>query len=248
MEYTDQEANANANPLPDDIEQNFLTQFSSMVTTDKDELIRHFQSIGENVNLTTATFFLDMTNWNLQAAVGCYFDYMAQSRQPSMRLLNDITVGKGEKITPNTAVKLTWLLQNNGEISWPSGTYVALLRNPSTMPEDLAPPTYEDLKHYVPTVVPDDSVVVSVQLVTPATEGLFETVWCMYTPSGTSFGDKIINLLEVSQDGTMAVTQQYASMQENASNETALALQNAASVAGPPQQTSGDPDDSEMWG
>uniref|UniRef100_A0A182N175 N_BRCA1_IG domain-containing protein n=1 Tax=Anopheles dirus TaxID=7168 RepID=A0A182N175_9DIPT len=246
MEYTDQEA-SNANALPDDIEQNFLTQFSSMVTTDKDELIRHFQSIGENVNLTTATFFLDMTNWNLQAAVGCYFDYMAQGRQPSMRLMDDITVGKGEKITPNTAVKLTWLLQNNGEITWPSGTYVALLRDPSTAPEDLAPLTYEDLKHYVPTVVPDESVAVSVQLVTPATEGLFKTVWCMYTPSGTTFGDKIISLLEVSQDGTMAATQQYAHLQETASNETAISLQNA-SVAGPQQQTSGDPDDSEMWG
>lgn len=34
-----------------------------MVTTDKEELIHQFQSIGENVNYSTATFFLDMTNW-----------------------------------------------------------------------------------------------------------------------------------------------------------------------------------------
>ncbi|XP_058829031.1 protein ILRUN [Topomyia yanbarensis] len=86
----------------DDIEQNFLTQFSSMVTTDKDDLIKQFQTIGENLNYSTATFFLDMSNWNLQTAVGCYFDFMAFSRLPSMRLINDLTIGKDENITPST--------------------------------------------------------------------------------------------------------------------------------------------------
>lgn len=34
-----------------------------MVTTDKDDLIKQFQTIGENLNYSTATFFLDMSNW-----------------------------------------------------------------------------------------------------------------------------------------------------------------------------------------
>ncbi|XP_049297147.1 protein ILRUN [Anopheles funestus] len=237
MEHTDQDA---SNQLPDDIEQNFLTQFSSMVTTDKEELILQFQSIGENVNYSTATFFLDMTNWNLQAAVGCYFDFMAQNRQPSMKLLNDITVGKGEKLTPSTAIKLTWLLQNNGDIAWPYGCYVSLRRNPNMMQENF-PLSYEDLKYFVPSVPPNDSVSVSVQLVSPSTEGPFETVWSIYTPNGTSFGENITSRIEVSLDGTMAVTQQFSSLQTNSTAEH-----------NPQQSTtesqSNELDDSEMWG
>lgn len=236
MDHTDQDA---PNPQPDDIEQNFLTQFSSMVTTDKEELVRQFQSIGENVNCSTATFFLDMTNWNLQAAVGCYFDVMAQNRQPSMKLLNDITVGKGEKLTPSTAIKLTWLLQNNGEIAWPNGSYISLRRNPSMMQENF-PLSYEDLKYVVPSVAPNDTVTVSVQLVSPSTEGFFETVWSIYTPNGTSFGENITSRIEVSLYGTMSVTQQASSLQNYPGDMNPQ--QSAA------ESQSNELDDSEMWG
>ncbi|XP_052900367.1 protein ILRUN [Anopheles moucheti] len=238
MDHTDQNA---SNQLPDDIEQNFLTQFSSMVTTDKEELIQQFQSIGENVNYSTATFFLDMTNWNLQAAVGCYFDFMSQNRQPSMKLLNDITVGKGEKITPSTAIKLTWLLQNNGDIAWPYGSYVSLRRNPAMMEENF-PLSYEDLKYFVPSLPPNDTVSVSVQLVSPSTEGFFETVWSIYTPNGTSFGENITSRIEVSLDGTMAVTQQFSNLQTNSTADLNPPSENTT------ESQSNELDDSEMWG
>ncbi|XP_050072301.1 protein ILRUN [Anopheles maculipalpis] len=236
MDHTGRDASNQI--TPDDIEQNFLTQFSSMVTTDKEELIQQFQSIGENVNQSTATFFLDMTNWNLQAAVGCYFDFM--SRQPSMKLLNDVTVGKGEKITPSTAIKLTWLLQNNGDIAWPNGSYVGLRRIPNLVQENM-PVTYEDLKFHVPSLPPNDTVSVSVQLVSPSNVGLFETVWCIYTPNGVSFGDNIVSRIEVSMDGTMAITQQFSNLQTESTGE-----------ANPEGNTtdgqSNELDDSEMWG
>lgn len=207
-----------ASSTPDDIEQNFLMQFSSMVTTDKEELIKQFQTIGENLNSNTATFFLDMSNWNLQAAVGCYFDYMARA-QLSMKLVKDNTIGQGEKIPPNTAIKLTWLVQNNGEVAWPSGTYIGLKRPPNVIP-NLPTLSYEDLKFYVPEVLPYRTTTISVQLVTPAQEGAFETVWVTYDPNGTSFGEEIVSRLEVSLDGTMAVTQQLyqENFRHNASN------------------------------
>lgn len=48
----------------DDIEQNFLNQFQCLGTTDRDELVTQFQSVsGEDLNYTTARFFLDMNNW-----------------------------------------------------------------------------------------------------------------------------------------------------------------------------------------
>uniref|UniRef100_A0A182IKB7 N_BRCA1_IG domain-containing protein n=1 Tax=Anopheles atroparvus TaxID=41427 RepID=A0A182IKB7_ANOAO len=236
MENSDQQSTST--PLTDDIEQTFLTQFSSMVTTDKEELIKQFQSIGENLNSTTATFFLDMSNWNLQAAVGCYFDFMIQSRHPSMRLLEDITVGRGEKITPNTAIKLTWVLQNNGDVAWPSGTYLGLKQTPQELQKH---PTlsYEDLKFYVPAILPNESEPVSVQLVSPPEEGMFETVWSTYTPNGISFGEEIISRIEVSKGGTMAVTQQFSQLETDSSSAANLA---------PSGSQSNDLMDTEMWG
>lgn len=209
-----------------------------MVTTDKEELIKQFQSIGENLNYTTATFFLDMSNWNLQAAVGCYFDFMTQSRHPSMKLVSDITVGRGEKITPNTAIQLTWMLQNNGDVAWPSGTYVGLKQDQQHM-QKYPTLSYEDLKFYVPATLPNESVPVSVQLVSPAEEGWFETVWSTYTSNGISFGEEIVSRIEVSADGTMAVTQQFSQLETNSSSDA---------NAQPSESQTNELDDTEMWG
>ncbi|XP_062536326.1 protein ILRUN-like isoform X3 [Armigeres subalbatus] len=187
----------------DDIEQNFLTQFSSMVTSDKDDLIKQFQSIGENLNYSTATFFLDMSNWNLQAAVGCYFDFMAFSRLPSMKFLNDLTIGKDEKVTPNTPFKQSWLLQNNGETSWPDGTY---LKNES-----------EEKKYFLPALSPNDTTVVTIEQMSPASVGPFITRWSVYTSNGSQFGETITSNIDVCQSGTLAITQQMSQLQPIAS-------------------------------
>ena len=48
----------------DDIEQNLLQQFSCMGTTDHEVLISQLRKlVGDDVNETTASFFLDMNNW-----------------------------------------------------------------------------------------------------------------------------------------------------------------------------------------
>lgn len=47
-----------------DIEQLLLQQFSRMGTTDHDELVNQLQKVlGNQLNYTTARFFLDMNNW-----------------------------------------------------------------------------------------------------------------------------------------------------------------------------------------
>ncbi|EAT32984.1 AAEL014760-PA [Aedes aegypti] len=189
----------------DDIEQNFLTQFSSMVTTDKDDLVKQFQSIGENLNYSTATFFLDMNNWNLQAAVGCYFDFMAFPRHPSMKFLNDLTVGKDEKVTPNTSFKQTWLLQNNGDISWPDGTY---LQNET-----------EEKKYVMPSLSPNDTTIITIDQISPVNVGPFITRWCLYASNGTQFGETITSNIDVCHSGTLAITQQMSQLQPMASSD-----------------------------
>lgn len=47
-----------------DIDMSFLQQFSCLGTTDHDELVNQLQKImGNQLNLETARFFLDMNNW-----------------------------------------------------------------------------------------------------------------------------------------------------------------------------------------
>lgn len=51
-------------PQPTDIELILLHQFSRMGTTDHDELVNQLQRVlGNQLNYTTARFFLDMNNW-----------------------------------------------------------------------------------------------------------------------------------------------------------------------------------------
>lgn len=215
----------------DDIEQNFLTQFSSMVTTDKDDLIKQFQTIGENLNYSTATFFLDMSNWNLQTAVGCYFDFMAFSRLPSMKFLNDLTIGKDEKVTPNTPFKQSWLLQNNGETSWPDGTY---LKSES-----------DETKYFLPALPPNDTTVVTIDQLSPTGIGPFITKWCLYTSNGSQFGETISSNIDVCESGTLAITQQMTQLQPMASPDVDISESTSASFSNP---QSGTLEDTEMWG
>lgn len=50
--------------VDNDIDGNFIQQFSSMGTTDKDILIAEFQKlIGSDLNPAQCAFFLDMNNW-----------------------------------------------------------------------------------------------------------------------------------------------------------------------------------------
>lgn len=47
-----------------DVEQSLLQQFSCMGTTDREDLIKELQRfVGNQLNYTSAAFFLDMNNW-----------------------------------------------------------------------------------------------------------------------------------------------------------------------------------------
>merc|ERR1719334_730311 len=63
-----------------------------------------------------------MVDWNLQAAIGAYFDLQQTSHTlPKMSFIKDITIGEGESITPNTSFVKTWLVRNSGAEVWPAG-------------------------------------------------------------------------------------------------------------------------------
>ena len=52
-----------------------LAQFGCMQTQDREELVNQMlRLVGTNINYTTARFYLEMNQWNVQAAVCSYFD------------------------------------------------------------------------------------------------------------------------------------------------------------------------------
>lgn len=206
-----------------DIEQMLLHQFSRMGTTDHDELVNQLQKVlGNQLNYTTARFFLDMNNWNLQAAVGCYLDYYSGTKLPSMQIISDVTVGEGEAITPNTRFIQSWNVKNTGDEAWPYGCY---LKSTSCDSLPITP---------VNSIEPGDSIVISVTLTSPKEHGSYQTKWRLFTSNGSCFGDTIWAIVQVTETGTLALTQQLAQLKTNTSTELAL-IPKQPIEHGPPQ-------------
>lgn len=66
-----------SSPQSGDIEHLLLHQFSRMGTTDHDELVNQLQKVlGNQLNYTTARFFLDMNNWYSVTTLHIYTSYI----------------------------------------------------------------------------------------------------------------------------------------------------------------------------
>lgn len=94
-----------------DIDSLLLQQFSSMATQDRDVLIAEFQKLlGDQLNAEGCAFFLDMNNWNLQAAICSYFECQQDmpSVLPKMSLIIDETSQEPQIVPPNTTFTKTW--------------------------------------------------------------------------------------------------------------------------------------------
>ncbi|XP_071398401.1 protein ILRUN isoform X3 [Centroberyx affinis] len=102
-----------------DVDAELMQKFSCMGTTDKDVLISEFQRLlGFQLNPAGCAFFLDMTNWNLQAAIGAYYDFESPNvNTPSMSFVEDVTIGEGESVPPDTQFTKTWRIQNT-DVIW----------------------------------------------------------------------------------------------------------------------------------
>jgi len=52
---------------------------------------------------------------NLQAAIGAYYDFESPNvNAPSMSFMEDVTIGEGESVPPDTPFTKTWRIQNTG--------------------------------------------------------------------------------------------------------------------------------------
>lgn len=211
-------------PPTGDVEQFLLHQFSRMGTTDHDELVNQLQKVlGNQLNYNTARFFLDMNNWNLQAAVGFYLDYYSGMKLPSMQIISDVTIGEGEAITPNTPFVQSWSVRNNGEEAWPYGCYIKCSSNENLPVVPVNP------------IEPGQCTVISVSLTSPSELGSYQTKWRLFTSNGSCFGDTMWSIVQVTESGTLALTQQLSN-NLNLTNNSAEIPMSKPALEGPQSQ------------
>jgi len=200
-----------------DVDGDLARALSCMGTNDREVLIRQFQQVlGEhhNVSADSCAFFLDMNNWNLQAALGSYYDYGSTNglvgmpppeyaiKLPSMQFVQDITIGEGESVPPSTRFVKTWRFLNNGDQDWPDGCFISYMEG-----EQLTDTT----RALVPSLPRGTQGNVSVEMTSPAVRGIYQSRWQLNTPTGLPFGESIWCIIVVDENGILDITQQLAS-------------------------------------
>jgi hypothetical protein len=118
-----------------------------------------------------------------------------------MRVIKELTIGLGESVTPNTPFTQSWLLENNGTVAWPQGCYLKLVSEINN-----------DGKMFVPSIAPNDTHILTINLVSPVEFGQFKSQFCLCTPTGVTFGPIIWSVVDVSAAGTLALTQQLTQL------------------------------------
>ncbi|KAJ8370431.1 hypothetical protein SKAU_G00104590 [Synaphobranchus kaupii] len=168
-----------------DLDPELMQKFSCMGTTDKDVLISEFQRLlGFQLNPAGCAFFLDMTNWNLQAAIGAYYDFESPNiNAPSMSFVEDVTIGEGGVCASRHAI------HENLEDTKHRGGVLA------------SGGVFEEVAD------------VSVQMRSPVAPGMYQGQWRMCTATGLFFGDVIWVILSVEVGGLLGVTQQLSSFE-----------------------------------
>lgn len=84
-----------------------------IVTVKKTNLVARVTQVRSTPDNTM--LFLLCWNRNLQAAIGAYYDFESPSvNTPSMSFVEDVTIGEGESVPPDTPFTKTWRIQNTG--------------------------------------------------------------------------------------------------------------------------------------
>ncbi|KAK9404462.1 hypothetical protein NXF25_009289 [Crotalus adamanteus] len=189
-----------------DLDAELMQKFSCLGTTDKDVLIGEFQRLlGFQLSPAGCAFFLDMTNWNLQAAIGAYYDFESPNiNVPSMSFVEDVTIGEGESIPPDTQFTKTWRIQNTGTEAWPPGVCLKYVGGDQFGHVNMV---------MVQSLEPQEITDVSVQMCSPSTAGMYQGQWRMCTATGLYYGDIIWVILSVEVGGLLGVTQQLSSFE-----------------------------------
>lgn len=189
--------------VDNELDGQLLQQFSSLGTTDKEVLIAEFQKLlGNQLNPAGCAFFLDMNNWNLQAAICSYYDFdQPNVKVPELGFISDVTIGEGEAVPPDTTFMKTWRIGNSGDEPWPPGCQLRFCDGENLSRTD---------RIVVDAIQPKNTADISVEMHSPAQPGVYQSQWRMCTATGMYFGEPVWVIITVAEDGMLGVTQQFS--------------------------------------
>ncbi|CAD0198693.1 unnamed protein product [Chrysodeixis includens] len=190
-----------------EIDQNLLLQFSCMNTTDRDELVSQMQRLlGPSLNYNTASFFLDMSNWNLQTAIGCYLDYTLPAKLPSMSL--KAAQNQETAVGPGTCFEQSWSIANTGAEGWPGSCRLI----------QVGGEPFGATPVFIPPLPAGHSTTVTLKLVAPTAPGTHRGYFHLVNDKGEQIGDTLWVEVNVEMEMTMALVEQLAALPVPSSN------------------------------
>jgi hypothetical protein len=155
------------------------------------------QTVDISVNMVApATAGNYQGNWKLKNASGVAFGIGSSANQPfwvkivvsgtpgvctdKITFVSDVSVPDNTSFAPNTSFTKTWRLKNSGTCNWtPDYVTTFVSGDPMSAVYPVKLPT---------SVPPGGNVDVSVNLVSPSTNGTFRGTWMLKNPSGKMFG------------------------------------------------------------
>nr|CCA19129.1 conserved hypothetical protein [Albugo laibachii Nc14] len=138
------------------MEQELLHMFQSITTSDHDELVDQFAFLLQT-DVSTATFFLESSNWNVETAVNMYLStaytssgtatgtYEQLETQPPQEIqctpmdigetitlqgmmITDLSESSQVVFAPGSNVTMNWTFVNSGEVDWPLDTELVCIQ------------------------------------------------------------------------------------------------------------------------
>ncbi|UJR09112.1 hypothetical protein I4U23_013359 [Adineta vaga] len=188
------------------LDEDLMGRLRSITTNNREDLIAQFRST-TNAMLTNegCTFFLELSNWNLNEAILAYYDAeMPTDKIPQMKFIADVTIGDGEAIPPNTKFIKTWRVENSGTERWPSGCSLRFVNGDRFHERD---------EVYVGSLSPGEQTNISAHITSPNGTRIIRSQWRLFTSAGVPFGDPIWLVASVEEGGLMGITQQLAQCQ-----------------------------------
>ncbi|XP_072134640.1 protein ILRUN isoform X3 [Mobula birostris] len=127
-----------------------------------------------------------------------------------MSFVEDVTIGEGESVPPDTQFTKTWRIQNTGTEQWPPGVSLKYVGGDQFGHVNMV---------MVRSLEPQEVTDVSVQMRSPTTPAMYQGQWRMCTATGLYFGDVIWVILSVEIGGLLGVTQQLSSFETEFSSQ-----------------------------
>ncbi|KAM4046688.1 protein ILRUN isoform 2-T2 [Anomaloglossus baeobatrachus] len=121
-----------------------------------------------------------------------------------MSFVEDVTIGEGESVPPDTQFTKTWRVQNTGSEAWPPGVCLRYVGGDQFGHVNMV---------LVRSLDTQEMTDVSVPMCSPNQPGMYQGQWRMCTATGLYFGDVIWVILSVEAGGLLGVTQQLSSFE-----------------------------------